>query len=360
MTDQEKNYFPALTGVRAIAAFMVFFHHANPFNPSGRWLLYSVMNELYIGVSLFFVLSGFLIYWRYEDRFTNYKIRFKAYLQNRFARIYPLYFLLTCFTFIVLYAAGKLPLDNRNIFVIFSNITLIKGFFGELKFTGIGQSWSLTVEACFYLLAPLIFIWWRKFKLLIPVLIILMGVLLVVVFRNCACYGLFSDLKFLMIYTFFGRCFEFFAGVALAQYLKTENPVIRLQFSTYGGLGGILLIMVALVAIRGTAAHGIDLPLGIALNNFVLPMAIVAFLFGLIKEDTWIRRLLSSNLFQVLGRSSYAFYLLHDGIFFSGVYRYMSENILVIFFVINFLAVACYFFVERPLHRLWKTKNLVY
>jgi peptidoglycan/LPS O-acetylase OafA/YrhL len=56
---------PALTGIRAIAAYLVFFHHY----PIPQ-LVYGEMDffrEFHIGVTLFYVLSGFLITYRYRD-----------------------------------------------------------------------------------------------------------------------------------------------------------------------------------------------------------------------------------------------------------------------------------------------------
>ncbi|WP_374226272.1 acyltransferase family protein [Flavobacterium oreochromis] len=91
-------------------------------------------------------LSGFLIANRYFDE----KVIWKSYFINRFARIYPSFFILTTLTF--LYTSYKTNVFNAEIYL--SNITFIKGFFNNLKFTGIAQSWSLTVEEFFYLLAP--------------------------------------------------------------------------------------------------------------------------------------------------------------------------------------------------------------
>ena len=55
---KSNTYLPALTGVRAIAAFMVFFHHFN--QASFPYPIYRVLNEFHTGVTVFFVLSGFL------------------------------------------------------------------------------------------------------------------------------------------------------------------------------------------------------------------------------------------------------------------------------------------------------------
>lgn len=59
--------------------------------------------EWHTGVALFFVLSGLLICVRYRDRVELSNRWWKQYLLNRVARIYPMYLLLTCLTFVVLH-----------------------------------------------------------------------------------------------------------------------------------------------------------------------------------------------------------------------------------------------------------------
>jgi peptidoglycan/LPS O-acetylase OafA/YrhL len=49
-------YYPALTGLRAVAAYLVFFHHFRPLALADGWPSV-VLGQLYVGVSLFFVLS---------------------------------------------------------------------------------------------------------------------------------------------------------------------------------------------------------------------------------------------------------------------------------------------------------------
>ena len=65
-TALSTTYLPALTGVRALAAYLVFLHHFNPFQPQGvTQFLHRIVLEFHIGVPIFFVLSGFLITLRY-------------------------------------------------------------------------------------------------------------------------------------------------------------------------------------------------------------------------------------------------------------------------------------------------------
>ncbi|MCU7571659.1 acyltransferase, partial [Riemerella anatipestifer] len=98
--NNNKLFFPALTGYRAIAAWMIFIYHFFPFKNEShsypKWIA-NIVWEFHIGVDMFFVLSGFLITYRY---FNENPIDFKKYMVNRFARIYPRYFLITVGVFI--------------------------------------------------------------------------------------------------------------------------------------------------------------------------------------------------------------------------------------------------------------------
>jgi peptidoglycan/LPS O-acetylase OafA/YrhL len=129
--NTDVKYFNTLTGVRAIAAFMVYLHHFNPIPKEYR--IHYIIKEMHIGVTLFFVLSGFLIAYRYLDL---YNFNFRNYIINRVARIYPMYFLLTTITFLfILYN----NFDIKQLMVYGLNISMLKGFFTNFAFTGIPQ-----------------------------------------------------------------------------------------------------------------------------------------------------------------------------------------------------------------------------
>jgi peptidoglycan/LPS O-acetylase OafA/YrhL len=155
-----KPYFPALTGLRALAAWLIFFYHFNQFDREG--LFGRVLDEFYVGVTLFFVLSGFLICLRYAERIQLSRQWISTYVYHRFARIYPLYLLLTSLSFVIcqlvpsydrdgLYTTSHLP---GKILLVSMNLTLLRSWFTHFRFTGIGAGWTLTVEEFFYLLAP--------------------------------------------------------------------------------------------------------------------------------------------------------------------------------------------------------------
>jgi peptidoglycan/LPS O-acetylase OafA/YrhL len=341
----KENNFPALTGIRAIAAYMVFLHHFNPINSQGSFrFLYKIINEFHIGVTIFFVLSGFLITYRY---YNNEEMKLKKYLLNRFARIYPLYFILTTLTFI--FFALKTQFSIKE-YVL--NITFLRGFFDKLKFSGIAQGWSLTVEEFFYFTAPLFFICIRKSKIslvILPILIMLLGYAFVCYLGNALPYGFMTSNDFMLDFTFFGRCFEFFFGMALAFVIMRQNQLFKAINFTYFGAFMIVALVYWLSTLNSSGC-GTEMFLGKMINTLFLPLfGIAPLLYGLIKEKTILSKVLSTSIFQLLGKSSYAFYLIHMGIF-SIVINKVSTNLGFHFIVLNILAILCYSILENPLN----------
>lgn len=359
---QTKSYFPQLTGLRAIAALIVFVHHfAFAEEKVGRFL-FRLQQELYIGVSIFFVLSGFLITLRYYQE----KISFRQYFINRVARVYPMYLLITIVTF-VFYACNptaKLASDymgENPMFTFFMNITFLRGFFDNLKFTGVAQGWTLTVEECFYFLAPLIFFLLRKKVKLVLMLLgfYLVGTFLVLIPKGENQLGFFSSFQFMFIVTFFGRCLDFLVGVQLAIWFskRTNQDIVKKNLYTLlGGLSIIAIIFIQTLPDTKDARYEealYTIP-GLLINNGVLPFAIALFFWGLITERTWISKLLSTSFFELLGRSSYTFYLIHMGVISLVVVDVVNKWVFHLP-VMLLISVLLYKLVEEPLNR-WVRK----
>ncbi|MCC3157501.1 acyltransferase [Hymenobacter sp. 15J16-1T3B] len=363
-----KKYYPALTGIRALAAYMVFFHHFNPLrtNDVSVNFLGDIVQEFHIGVTIFFVLSGFLITARYIDRITISTKWFINYMRNRVARIYPLYFLLTICTFIVSAlhlqpnASDGWPTYSRaaKILVPIFNITFIRGFFIDIKASGIKQGWSLTVEECFYIAAPFLLLWLarnRKSIFFFPFLIALPGLLLVALIGSPDRFsGFFGDYRFLFNYTFFGRCVEFVCGMGLALIVNKYTYQQRLNgLFTALGFGWILLCLIGLALIQSPVdGSGWFNYTTIAINNLILPIGVAATFYGLVYERTWISRLFESKTFDLLGKSSYAFYLVHMGIFSNFIEDHITTNYYIMFLLLNVVSIALYYFIEKPAQKL--------
>ncbi len=107
--NKKRVYFKNLDAIRFYAALMVFFQHTFKavfdYLPDG-WLVFRKTIGFFfnggLGVSIFFVLSGFLItYLIIEEHNFSGKINVKKFYIRRFLRIWPLYFSVVIFSFII-------------------------------------------------------------------------------------------------------------------------------------------------------------------------------------------------------------------------------------------------------------------
>lgn len=347
------HQIPALTGLRAVAAWAVFLHHCNP-APAGTFA-YRLFAQGYVGVSIFFILSGFLIHYRYADGVLAGRAwSWRAYARNRFARVFPLYALVLMLTVAVNITMGRAmswPLFGLN-------LTLLKGFFDDYKFSGIAQSWSLTVEACFYALAPLLFVLLRRWgALFLTAGLTGLGVLFWAILAQTngaggSTGGFWGSLPFVLFYTFFGRAFEFLLGMALARRWQQER-LPRLPFATVTGLvlmGGCIGWQACQPAITTNDDTLFWSEVGV--YNYLLPVGIVLFLAGLIRERTVLGGVLAQPILQALGRSSYAFYLIHVGILPKLLQKTgLADAGWVLFGLLVLIAHGLYAWVEKPLNR---------
>ncbi|MCC8427163.1 acyltransferase [Mucilaginibacter sp. UR6-11] len=389
-----QNYFPALTGVRALAAYLVFVsHYYYVFDDSFPHIVQRFLGEFHIGVSIFFVLSGFLITFRYYNNFHLTADWFKQYLKNRVARIYPMYALLTLCAFIYYFFTKDESITRgyqNPVWLMVMNITFIRGFFYRFWDTGIAQGWSLTVEECFYFSAPIIFLIAKKYgKFYIqPLVLTAIAVVLVLIFSQVNWYGFFSNFPFVMLFTFFGRCFEFFVGIQLARIVLNKG-FERTNKIVYTYLGFLLIFLCVLVMAlqpipKGWAA-GVESPTGIIVNNYFLCLAVALFFYGILTETTALKRLLAMPFVELLGKSSYIFYLIHLGWLYNLIHKatewlnnyvfelydkwgvnwhspfeYDKLNLLYAFILLNALSVLLFKTIEEPLnHYIRKSDFLI-
>ncbi len=373
-----QQYMPALTGIRAIAAFMVCIFHYNPFKAyreatGWKHFAFSFINELHVGVTIFFVLSGFLICYRYYGTAVHITRKwFGRYMMNRVARIYPMYLLITLLTFaltesnparyeLIPYKLSH-PLVER-VWVFILNLTMLKAFFYDYRFTGISQAWSLTVEECFYLSAPFFMLAIRRSRwawVVLPVGTLLFMVGLWQTIGQLNFHGLFGSLKFMLNFTFFGRCLEFFAGIALAVYVRKRQLLPdfsrRGAWFTLAGIGFSLICVLFMADISGPD-NSKDTYAGIVINNLLLPIGVTLLFYGLLAENSWLRSLLSTKLFDILGKSSYIFYLIHVGVINILLKTYVAGNAVIQFILLNIISILLYKFVEAPIHSWLRPKS---
>lgn len=324
-----RPHLPALTGVRALAAFAVYLHHF----PPPALVPPLLAKEGYIGVSVFFVLSGAVIAYTYAAAARPDAAWLWGYWRRRFARIWPVYALLTVWT---IAATGY-----RDWLGIGLNLTLTKAFSDHYKFSLIAQGWTLTVEECFYLLAPVLFIalqrrmWW----------------LLALVVVGPFAAGQWWASRLISVYTYPGRCVEFLIGVALGLAIPWLRTVWRPPVGVLTYVGAALFAgLVTALALVDPAGYGIYTASGLQIHNYALPIATGVTLAGLALEHTVVAALLGSPIGVLLGRASYAFYLIHLGVVRDRLAPYASGywsmvGLLIVASVLIHLAV------EEPLRR---------
>ena len=388
-----QNYIPALTGVRALAAYLVFISHFSYiFDENFPHIIQRFLGEFHIGVTIFFVLSGFLITYRYYNNFHLTTDWFRQYLKNRVARIYPMYFILTVAAFIYFFFTKDLSItkgSDNPIALLILNITFLRGFFYQYWDTGIAQGWSLTVEECFYFSAPFIFLIAKKYNkfYIQPVIITSFGILLVLIFRDVNWHGFFGNFTFMFLFTFIGRCFEFFVGIQLARYI-IKKGVTRTNKVNFTYLGFVLIfvcvLIMALQPIPKPWVAGLESPIGIITNNYILCITIALFFYGLLTETTVLKGILANPFVELLGKSSYIFYLIHLGWMYNlmhaginnlndyiftlydkwGVnwhspFEYDSLNLIYIFLVLNIVSVSLFKLIEEPLNHYIRKSNFL-
>ncbi|HTA28133.1 MAG TPA: acyltransferase [Bacteroidia bacterium] len=225
-----KIHFPNLDGLRFVGSFIILVLHIEELKvSSGKEPLLWVKQYLPIGgldVSLFFVLSGFLIgYLLLKEKADTGNIDMKKYYTRRCLRIWPLYFFIILLGFFVfpylgeLWGIQELKLESPYKYIDFILCMLFLPPY-DLRMRAIGAAWSLRVEEVFYVFEPLILK--RTKKYITVFLVIVLGVIL---FRNG--------------YFFMCRIFH------LSPWFRHFQKIItfyRLSCMAIGGIGASLVI----------------------------------------------------------------------------------------------------------------------
>lgn len=314
------------------------------------------LNEFHTGVTLFFVLSGFLIAYTYKDEPLQNKNEYVKYLAIRLVRIFPVYLLLLSIQY--LHWGVQKP---SNAFI---NYTLIKGLSDVHNLDGIPQSWSLTVELCFYILAPFIYFLSQKSisKTIIALLLLLllaMGIGYYWHWLNGNKSRWFYDWYFILDGTFFGRFAEFFVGILLADIIK-KQPIWLNRFKSFSFTYiGLILSLICIYCIslfeKNIYSHGTAVWQGLILRNILLPICFITWLYGLITEITVLGRILSGKLFILLGNASYVFYLIHIGY----LNQLITPKLLLPdrnFILLWIISILIYLIIEKPVYNFCRAK----
>lgn len=346
-----------LTSLRFLFAFMVFTSHLSFLkeseNEAWRWIYNNVFYEGYIGVSFFFILSGFILAYKYENAFLNKRVSKQQFYIARFARIYPLHL----FTFIL-----AIPLtiqtffSDEKIWLIkaLTNSALLQSYIPikNIYFSFNAPSWSISDEMFFYLLFPFIVlllyrIFQNRYKKILFFASILLFPLLTLVVPKEYFHAFFY------IHPFF-RIIDFVLGIGL--YLIFEKGSILRWNMNYN----ILEILSIFVLILFLLFHSSVPKVARYSYYYWLPMGLIIFIFAF--QRGIISKFLSKKIFFYLGEISYGFYMFHGLVlaYFVRINRkilYLENEFLIIgiVFVLTLISSSVsYRFIETPANKYIK------
>lgn len=351
----EKTYRPDIDGLRAIAVLAVLAFHLDFSSVSGG----------FVGVDVFFVISGFLIASIIGQELEAGKFSIWRFYERRMRRIFPALFAMT----IVATGVGcwlLLPVDLTNFAqsvaaaaVFASNLLFIAeaGYFdADAKLKPLLHTWSLAVEEQFYLVFPLL-LWavWTTKKLR-NWLLAAMGIVsfLAALIGEYA----FPATNFFLSPT---RFWELMIGAILA---LTAMPVAKPWMATaIGWIGGGMIAWAAMVYTPQTPFPGLAaIPpcLGAAALIYAGRSSAAGQAY-----NVSLTRLLSQPLFVGIGLISYSLYLWHWPIIVYFKYvtvrplELMDQVTLAVLALL--LAVASWHWIEQPFRRrrLLKTQRHV-
>lgn len=294
---KHRRSLPALTGIRFFAAFYVVLFHGLPWALQRYDLpqpVQTFFSNGYLAVSLFFLLSGFILAYTYEGQIAG-RVQRLHFWQARFARIYPVYFLSLLLAY---YFERNLPLTAQA--AVLAMVQAWNPWRPGMASVWNYPAWSLSVEAFFYLVFPFVLPWMsrrrnRDLAMLLGVLLAACALLRTPIqgFGDWARSASSPAAPLLLM-----RLPEFLVGMILGIWLLRE-----VQPSSGGNRHQIRVTLAVVAALVLLSA-----PIGSWVSLVFVPFAVLVY--ELAARRSWLARVLSTKTMLLLGGASYCVYLL--------------------------------------------------
>ena len=277
----------------------------------------------FLGVDVFFVVSGFLMALLYK------KGEAKRFFERRARRLLPAYFatvIITLFASLWIVLPSELgQVATQSIYSLFfaNNIGfwMQNSYFSKADFNPLLHLWSLGVEIQFYLIVPILAWFLRKSKIFLP--IFLLGSFAACIFM----VGISPKTSFFMMPL---RMWEFLIGFVVAYYFTINGGIKYNNFSFLGLFGLLCLVSIPFIKVDGDTLSRLSGHPGF-FALFVCIATVLVLIFGLPK---FINQSKIGDVFSIIGNYSYSIYLVHFPIIvlylyepFSGTKLYPHENI---------------------------------
>ena len=281
------------------------------------WLR-NIVGSGFVGVSLFFVLSGFILAYSYLDVQGQKPLDKRAFWLARFARIYPVYLVgtLVMVPFYLAFLLHQMPVLKavvKGAGATLVALSLLQAWWPGTAALLNYPSWSLSVEAFFYAVFP--FVAPVVGRLSSSRLLGLMGASWLLSLVVPGCYWHFAGPGSPETFNFWigvvkfnplVRLPEFLIGVALGRLFLLQSQ----RATAAWGQWVSMLPVAALGAAFWMLAQGSILPF-VLLSNCLLVPAFAVLIFSLAWNRGVLSAFLSLPLVMALGEASYALYIIH-------------------------------------------------
>jgi peptidoglycan/LPS O-acetylase OafA/YrhL len=345
----QQKRLEALTGLRFFAASAIVAHHLR-----GHFgLPLFSEQQLAQGVSVFFVLSGFVLTYVYPRLVTWAELR--KFWRARFARVWPAH-ITALLLFLAVATLVPLP-SYAGLSPLLANIALIHGWIPEARyfFSYNAVSWSISTEIGFYLLFPLLIrglpdTWWWKLALTLGLAWGMVAACDLLHLPQFPGEGVIS--LGLLMPNPLSRLFEFTLGMCAALFWTAHFSRIHLSYV----VATVLEIMALGLLIENVTIGRLLLPHDLSwpaqfwiFLSFSSSIPAALLLVLLASGQGLLSRILSVTPIVVLGEISYSIYLTHFILLYAFVTLGDSPAILP-FYVGSVLAVSAiiWFAIERP------------
>ena len=315
MAEPQRHQIHALTGIRFVAAMGVFVQHM-----LGRLGMTTIHWQFGDGgVTFFFVLSGFILTYVYSNRLKDCRDIPRFYF-TRWARIWPLH-MVTLTIWVVYFFKLSYIFKTEELYQkLILNALLLHSWVPSFRwnFAYNGVSWSISTEAFFYVMFPLLVLargrFWMKYLVLT---IATAGFILTVNTYSDAIIqtGLASTSP--LVHTFpFVRLFEFMTGMAVG-YIFLAKPNLanskrnfwKDSLMEFGAIGLLVAFYYWRFHFPLTAELSKVFRVVLAKSGPVMFYALLIFLFSHTRGI--VGRLMGSRVMVYLGEISFAFYMIH-------------------------------------------------
>ena len=346
------KYRPEIDGLRAIAVISVIIYHLNE-----NWL-----SGGFLGVDIFFVISGFLITGIIITEIQQNSFSFKQFYTRRIKRIYPAFITVMALVSFVASAIfiyndfNKLRKTIELATAFLSNfyLGLTQGYFDlSANENPVLHIWSLAVEEQYYLIFPLILILaykkFREIKVLFIITLILFFILLTTSFIPANFYK--EVLHQPNIYYLSNLRFpELLVGSLLAIYHNFSNKgQLSKQASNILAILSTLLLFSCLFLMNNDIAF---IP-GVTL---ILPCIFTALIIHTTSQNNIVKLCLSNKAIVFIGKISYSLYLYHWifialAYYITGEKQINNHSIAIVIVLTIIFSVLSYYLIEQPIRK---------